>query len=114
MLKRENRLKKRKEFAYIYKKGSRAYSANFSLIYVKSRYETARFGISVSNRVGKAVIRNKIKRRMRVVLRDVIANIKFYNAVIVAKPSVVELDFSTLKQEILKLIKKANLINENI
>ena len=55
MLPQKNRLKKRKEFAYIYKNGKKISSSHLSLIFIKSKIYNSRIGISVSNKVGNAV-----------------------------------------------------------
>ena len=106
MLKSQNRLRKRKEFAYIYRKGEKFNSDNLILYKISSKYTTPRIGFSVSNKVGKAVIRNKIKRRLREIMRENIVKIQKCNLIIVAKPSITELNFSEIKTEIQQLLSK--------
>ena len=113
MLKKENRLKKRKEFAYIYKNGSREYSTNLTMIKIKSKYQIPRIGISVSNKVGKAVVRNKIKRRLRAILGGYINSLKYCNIIFVAQPSITQLDYIQIKEEVFKLLQKGKLYESN-
>ena len=112
MLKKENRLKKRKEFKYIYKKGSKVYSKNTTLIKIDSKFAQPKIGFSVSNKIGKAVVRNKIKRQLRNIVSEVVKNIKFVNLIFVALPGIVDLDFKTLKKEVYSLLIKGKIINE--
>jgi len=112
MLKAKNRLKKRKEFAYIYQKGEKYYTNNINLFKVYSKYPTPRIGFSVSNKIGKAVVRNKIKRQLREIVRPLVPRIKNCNLVFMAKPTITELSFIDLKNEVVKILIKGKVINE--
>ena len=112
MLNAKNRLKKRKEFAYIYKKGKKVNGQNMSVFFVPSKFPICRVGFSVSNKVGKAVVRNKVKRRLRHIMRDYVDKINNYNLVIVVYPEIVNQDYNTLCKNLTLLLQKAKLINE--
>lgn len=113
MLKKENRLKKNKHFNFIYKKGSYESSDKLTLVYIKSKFRTYKVGFSVNNKVGKATKRNKIKRRMRESFKQLIPMVdRRYNYIFVAKPELVECSFDEIKSNMIKLLKKANLLNE--
>ncbi len=115
MLPLNNRLKKRKEFAYIYRNGVKYNSKNLSLVCVQSKLSEPRVGLSVSNKVGKAVVRNKIKRQLREIIKLELNNLRIHqNFVLIAHPTIVECDFSKLKAEVTALLKKGNLLNEHI
>ncbi len=114
MLKRENRLKKNKHFNYIYKHGTGVSVADMSLVYVKAKIKPFKVGFSVSNKVGKAVVRNKVKRRMRESVMALLPALdRRYNYIFIAKPALADKDFYSIKQSMLMLIKKAGLLNEN-
>lgn len=106
MLKIKNRLKKRKEFAYIFRKGKKVNMGEISGYIVKSRFPQVRFGITVSNKVGNAVVRNKVKRRLRSILVKYINQIRYKNIVIVVHPEVVNLNYQQLSEKVDKIIKK--------
>ena len=113
MLPKSNRLKKRKEFAYIYKKGKRFNSKNLSLIETESKLNLTKIGFSVSNKIGKAVVRNKIKRQLRFIVRKQLNNLRIHqNFVLIAHPTIVECDFSKIEAEVIYLLKKGNLYND--
>jgi len=77
MLSSINRLKKKKDFEIVFKKG-KGYKENF--LYLKivgNKLKTSRFGIVVSKKFStKATLRNKIKRRLRELIRIKLPNIK--------------------------------------
>lgn len=107
MLNKKNRLTKRKEFGYIYKKGKRVNSQYINLVYTSTKLQHARFGFVVSKKIGKAYIRNKVKRRLSEIIRLDIDNISCeYNYVFVAKPGIDSLSYQQLEQEVGKLLNK--------
>ena len=113
MLSKENRLTKNKYFQYIYRKGTKVHSANITLLYASTKIKPLKVGITVSNKVGDAVTRNKVKRRIRAIIRNYLKNMSDkYNYVIVVRPSVVNLSFDELKKEVRYILKKGNLLNE--
>ena len=75
MLAKQNRLKKRKEFSYIYKNGTFSACKILSIIYCKGYKKTSKIGFSVSSKIGDAVTRNKVKRKMREAMRSIVSRI---------------------------------------
>ena len=71
MLPKQNRLKLKKDFERIFKQG-KGYKQNFLFLKVlENGLKETRFGFIVSKKISKkAVIRNKLKRRLREVIRD--------------------------------------------
>lgn len=66
MLSGDNRLKKKKDFEYVFKKG-KGFKEDFLFVkLVKNNLKITRFGFVVGYKVSKkAVLRNKVKRRLR-------------------------------------------------
>ena len=69
-MKKKEMIKKHQEFTDIIKNSRYVKNRNFTLYIRKSEYEYPHFGIAVSKKIGNAVERNKIKRRMRVILDE--------------------------------------------
>ena len=63
-------LTKREQYESIYNSGN--YRANRDLVIrvLPNNLDFSRYGITVSRRVGKAVVRNRVKRRLREIIRQ--------------------------------------------
>lgn len=113
MIKKENRLKKNKHFNYIYKHGKSVKCGEVVLVYIKLKVKPYKVGFSVSNKIGKSVVRSKVKRQMSEAFR-LIANTvdRRYNYIFVAREGIAEKSFFEIKDMMHYCIKKAGLINE--
>ena len=77
----------------------------------KNRTETNRVGITVSRKLGKAHIRNRMRRRLREVYRlNEEQFLSGWDIVVVARTKAVFADFDTLTQAYLQLAEKAGLL----
>lgn len=90
-------------------------SANgFLVLYArKNRTDSNRVGITVSKKLGKAHVRNRIRRRLREIYR--LNEEKFlpgWDIVVVARTKAVFADFETLTKAYLQLSEKAGLLQE--
>jgi ribonuclease P protein component len=69
-----------------------------------------RCGFVVSKRVGKAVVRNRVRRRLREIVR--LAAVRDgYDLVVSARPEAAAGSFAALKQETQLLLRRARLID---
>ena len=68
-LPREQRLRKRREFLAAYKRGAKIQAAHFVLYILENDLPHHRLGVTVSRKIGPAVVRNRIKRRIREIYR---------------------------------------------
>ena len=69
-MKKEYRIKKNEDFQSIIKDKKSVINAKF-VVYYKVNEEHLRVGISVSKKLGHAVVRNKIKRQVRMMVQEV-------------------------------------------
>lgn len=113
MLPKENRLKKQKDFERVYKQG-RGFKQDFLFLKITANdLEITRFGLVVSRKISKkAVIRNRLKRRLREIIRLRLEKIKKGKDVVLITLSGVEKkEYAEIEQVVEKLFKKAGLIN---
>jgi len=77
----------------------------------KNRTQNNRIGITVSKKLGKAHIRNRVRRRLREVYR---INEEFFlpgwDIVVVARTKAIHADFADLTRAYLQLAEKAGLL----
>lgn len=80
----------------------------------KNRTNTNRVGITVSKKLGKAHIRNRVRRRLREAYR--LNEAQFapgWDIVLVARSRSIEAPFDKLTDSLLSLAKKAGVLQEN-
>lgn len=112
-MKNKNKLKKRKQFNWTFKNGTSIHSKNMVIVFHESNGRDYKVGFSVTKKVGKAVTRNKTKRRLREIVTKYRHNILGKNTIIfVAKPSITEISFWDMMAEVEMLLKKAKLYKE--
>ena len=105
-------IKKNYRFRYIYKNGISLPDKYLVLHYLKNDSEESYFGINASGKVGNAVVRNKIKRRIKEILRlnhDCI--IKGYDIIFVVRVRCANADFTQIKRSVEKLLNEAGLLD---
>ncbi len=109
-MERQYRLKKNRAFQYVYRRGQSAACRDLVMLHARGR--ELKVGFSVSKKVGNAVIRNKIKRRLRECFRPCLGDVKTGLYVIVARPSAAKASFQSLKRDTRYLLKKHNALKE--
>ena len=113
MLKKQYRLKKRKSFNYIYRKGKHFGNEMLTLVFVSARMKDShvKIGFSVSKKVGNSVVRHKVIRRMREAVKTLIEQIKeHHNIIFVAKEGIDKFKPSEIQESMLKVLKKSGLL----
>lgn len=112
MLSSINRLKHKKDFERVFKKGKGHKEDFLYLKIIKNNLKNSRFGIVVSKKFSsKATTRNKIKRRLRELVRIKIPQIKRgVDGALIVLPDLEKKDFWELEEIINKLFEKAGLL----
>ena len=111
-IRKKYRIKKNEEFQKVFQSGKSTANRQF-VIYVleKPGQPYFRIGLSVSKKVGKAVVRNRVKRYIRQVfleMREELAAEKDY--VIIARMPTAEMDYFEVKKSLTHVFKKAGVI----
>ncbi len=70
--------------------------------------ETARVGFTVTKKIGNAVVRNRMKRRLRALSRDVLSSAGVAGAdhVLIGRAGGIERDYAVLTAELEKALAK--------
>lgn len=97
------RLRTPQEFRRVYDEGRR-YAADLLVLYRRPLAGTTRVGISVGRRVGTAVLRNRVRRRLREMLRRSPLGTG-QEVVIVARPQAGRAEFPALRSELEMLLR---------
>jgi ribonuclease P protein component len=63
------RIRKKGDFATLYRDGSRFRGRYFTLVFLRNRLGYSRLAVVASRKVGRAVVRNRVKRRFRELFR---------------------------------------------
>ncbi len=97
-------IRKNQDIEKIIKDNNKITSKYFIIYYAANKYSYNRFCISVSKKIGKANIRNLLKRKMKDILMK--NNIdSSYDYVIILRNGVIELSYIQMKDEIINLLK---------
>ncbi len=108
-LKKKYRVKRSDEIKALLDAQNVRKNAFFSVYTKKNSLPHFRYAISVPQKAGKAVVRNKIKRRVRHIIADCGIE-KPVDIFIIVRPKAAQVSFSELKTQIEKLLKKHKLI----
>ncbi|MGB9464778.1 MAG: ribonuclease P protein component [Candidatus Acidiferrum sp.] len=103
---REARLVRRGEFDAVYRAGKRRASSHFTVFFRANQMPVSRFGFSIKKALGGAVVRNRIRRRIREIVRCHRMEIPAgWDIVIHPKSSVGRAEFAGLTADLLRLMK---------
>ncbi len=109
------RVKSEKDFQKVFHDGVSKANRQF-VVYTLPKKEQKHFrvGISVGTRLGNAVIRNKIKRRIRHALMELDKEYTFDHAldfIVIARKPVNQMEYHEIKRSLLHVLSLANVIS---
>ncbi len=109
-----NRIVKQKEFEKIFKKGKGKYSKSLGIKYLKNDFGFNRFAVIVSTKISKkATERNKIKRRIRSILKkQKYQKTPNYDIIILTLPSIKLKTFIEIEKDIIYLLQNQRLLEK--
>ncbi|MGH9328739.1 MAG: ribonuclease P protein component [Terriglobia bacterium] len=100
------RLLRRTEYRKVYEEGRRGSARVCTIFYRSNGFPRTRLGITTPRAIGNAVIRNRIRRRLREIFRLHQASIPpGWDIVLNPRPIVAEMPFPALTREILRLFR---------
>ena len=108
-MRKELRVKKSQEFSEImnYK---RYYNSDVMTLYVKpKKEETNRVCLSVGNKIGNAVVRNKVKRQVRMMVQETYTFEENFDTIILIRKKFTEESYDSNKKVLEMLLKKVKI-----
>jgi len=110
-MKRADTLKENYEFRRLYQKGASAVGGGMVIYCRKNRLGRNRLGITVSVKLGHAVVRNRARRRLREVYRLNREKLKCgYDIILVARGRTLTASWTDLNDTFLRLCGKLDLV----
>lgn len=107
-------VKENYEFRRIYRKGKSAVSPQLVIYCQRNRRGHSRLGVSVSKKLGCAVVRNRVRRRIREIYRlNKAKMLPGYDLIVVARVRAVETDYQKLDRTYLRLLEQLDLLRED-
>ena len=90
-------------------RGLRIARPGFVLLVNPSSADQIRFGITVTKKIGNAVVRNRMKRRFRELLREAlpVSGLPAHDHVLIGREGGVERDFAALRDELAVALARA-------
>jgi ribonuclease P protein component len=95
------RLRKRPEFLKLSRTGQKIHSRNFVVIYQTSERDASRLGVTVSGKIGNAIVRNRIKRYVREAFRRHRRELESaFDLLVIAKKSACDVSSTQVEKEL--------------
>ena len=112
-MKKNFRVKREKDFKAIFKEGTSFANRKFVIYRLENKKKHFRVGLSVSKRLGNAVTRNQIKRRIRHIIqnakREISEDVDF---VVIARNGVEALGYAEMEKNLLHVLKLSKIYQE--
>lgn len=116
MLPASERLRSNSEFQQVYQEG-RSFPEGVVVLYLLRMPDLTvrQAGFSVSKKLGNAVMRNVVKRRLREAYRQHLPALPHgYRAIFVARRSAAEADFAKVERSVKRALEKAGLLADMV
>jgi ribonuclease P protein component len=111
-MKREQRLTHKSQYTTVYTHGKSWAKGLLVMKAVPNGLEISRFGFSVSKRVGNAVVRNRVRRRLRECLRLTL-HTPGWDVVFIARSPASKADYHQIEQAVDELMWRAKLLERS-
>ncbi len=105
-------LKKNAQFKYVHRRGSSSGSHEMVLLYVPGR--ALKVGFSVGKKLGCAVVRNRVKRRLRACCAPLLPRMKRGLYVFIAREPAADADFARLCRSMQHTLRRQNLLSPEL
>ena len=112
-MKKENRLTQSKDFKRVRDVGKRIYHPLLVLVYTRNEGQQTRAAVVASKAIGNAVVRNRIKRKLKSCLDQIWHNIsQNWDLVFYSRAAIVDANFTEICSAIEYLLLEAGVLGE--
>lgn len=108
-MKKQYRIKKADEFTKIMKNKKYAYTKGIVVYKKEKREEVPRVGITVKKKIGNAVIRNKVKRQVRMMVKEIYSFDEDFDLIILIKEDFLNNTYKNNKNNLERLYKQVKM-----
>ena len=109
----ETSLKLNNDFRRVYARGKHAVSSRVVVYCRKNRLSRNRVGFTVSKKLGNAVTRNRVRRRLREIVRLNAGQMKQgYDLILVARTRAVDAEYRKLEADVLRCCDELRLLQK--
>jgi ribonuclease P protein component len=99
------------DFTQLQRDGTSRSHALASARFRRTDLDTARFGIATGRRLGGAVVRNRVRRRLKEALRVLAPSFQpGWDVLIIARPALVEADHDALVGALRRLLRQGGVL----
>jgi ribonuclease P protein component len=109
------RLRNRADFSRVYRHGKSFANHQFVVYWFRKReVEQFRVGISVSKKVGNAVVRNRIRRLVKEIVRHHdVELIEHIDLIFIVRKGALNMPYKDMEKSILHVLRKASLLKSS-
>ena len=112
-MKKNFRVKREKDFKAIFKEGTSFANRKFVVYQLENQKNHFRVGLSVSKKLGNAVARNQIKRRIRHIIQNAKGSlVEDVDFVVIARKGVENLEDAEMERNLLHVLKLSKIYRE--
>ena len=112
-MKKNFRVKREKDFKAIFKEGTSFANRKFVVYQLENQKNHFRVGLSVSKKLGNAVARNQIKRRIRHIIQNAKGSlVEDVDFVVIARKGVENLEYAEMERNLLHVLKLSKIYRE--
>ncbi|MFS1510943.1 ribonuclease P protein component [Chengkuizengella sp. SCS-71B] len=107
------RLKKKEDFNFIYRYGKSTANHQFVVYYKQNSIHHFRLGISVSKKIGNAVVRNRMRRMIKEIVRHHADKVDSrHDFIIIVRKPAIHMDYYQMEKSILHVLRKSSLLKK--
>ena len=109
-MKKKYHILKTQDFQELINTGSKQVNKSFVVYYLPKKESHSRFGISLSKKMGKAHLRNKVKRQVRMMCHELVDFDNFsFDVILIVRNSYLTLSYETNKNNLENALNKATI-----